>query len=155
MSKPEEVEQILARLMPTPMSEAGEAEICASIDELAEEAGISSDESSRRSGTWSIGIAAAVALSAILILQRNNEKVAKPELAQNSEWIAPVVQLGQSDVVESIHEEGWHEDENGTAHQAVRVKLVAQQEILDPETGIRMTVSEPREEWLLVPVYAF
>jgi hypothetical protein len=65
------------------------------------------------------------------------------------------VLLGESDRVESMTDEGWHEEADGTTMRAMRLSVVEENSLFDEETGIVMQVSEPREELLLMPVSAF
>ena len=63
--------------------------------------------------------------------------------------------MGESDRIESMTDEGWQEDADGTAMRALRLSVVEENSLRDEETGIVMQVSEPREEILLMPVSAF
>ena len=63
--------------------------------------------------------------------------------------------MGESDRIESMTDEGWQEDSDGSAMRAMRLRVVEENSVLDEETGIVMQVSEPREEILLMPVSAF
>ena len=65
------------------------------------------------------------------------------------------VLVGESDRIESMTDEGWLEDSDGTAMRPCASVWWRKTVILDEETGIVMQVSEPREEFLLMPVSAF
>lgn len=163
MHKDHEIEAILARLMPAALSEAGHGEIEESIDELAAESGLGKPEPSSRSfqWIWRSGAAAAAVLAALLIqnLDQNptplaaNEASAVPAMPVNPKQ--ELITVSQTESLESVVEAGWQDDGLGKAHQALRLQLVQRRQLLDGETGILMTVSEPREEVLLVPVNAF
>jgi hypothetical protein len=54
-----------------------------------------------------------------------------------------------------MSDEGWVADPDGSAMQAVRLRMVSEDVVRDEETGYTVTVSEPREEVLLMPVSDF
>lgn len=159
MSRPEDIETILARLMPAAMSERAESEIGETIDQLAREAGldIPAIRPPRPRWPWMAGIAAS-ALFAVVAISRPDpdatpgaNAVTPPAATQAAE----LVRISHTDTLQSMVEEGWRDDVGGKPHQAVRLHMLAEQQILDEETGIVMTVSQPREEVLLVPVHTF
>lgn len=156
MSKPEDMEAILARLMPTAMSERAEAEIGETIDQLVLDAGL--DVPTIRPAAarwpWVTGAAAAAVLAAFVFWKPDGvlpQTAGSPAITDMPE----LVRISHTDTLQSVVQEGWSDDVGGKPHQALRLHMVAQQQILDEETGIVMTVSEPREEILLVPVHTF
>lgn len=156
MSKPEEIEAILARLMPTAMSERAEAEIGETIDQLAMDAGfdIPAIRPAAARWPWVSGAAAAAVFAAFVFW--NPQSVSQQSADTPAGIDTPeLVRISHSDTLQSVVQEGWSDDVGGKPHQALRLHMVAQQQILDEETGIVMTVSEPREEVLLVPVHTF
>jgi len=68
---------------------------------------------------------------------------------------AGLILMGESDRVESMTDEGWREDSDGSTMRAMRLSVIEENSLLDEETGIVMQVSEPREELLLMPVSTF
>jgi hypothetical protein len=66
-----------------------------------------------------------------------------------------MILMGESDRIESMTDEGWQEDSDGSTMRAMRLNVVGENSLLDEETGIVMQVSEPREELLLMPVSTF
>lgn len=157
MHKPDPVETILARLMPPALSEDGQRDIEAMLDELAGPVVAMSPPAppsvswARR---WAIGGIAAAGVAAAMIFPM--KPASSPVAAAPEQELPAEFQLvSESDRIESTSEEGWLEDSDGSAMQALRLNVVEENNILDEETGIVMTVSEPREEILLMPVSAF
>ena len=155
MHKPDPIETILARLMPPGLSDGGQHDIEAMLDELAGEE-ISAAPAApkpwfRRAATAGIA-AAGVAVACIFPITHNTAPV-----AQNTATQEPVgiVLVSESDRVESMTDEGWQENADGSAMRAMRLSVVEENNLLDEETGIVMQITEPREEFLLVPVSTF
>jgi len=161
MHEPDPVETILARLMPPGLSDEGQRGVEAMLDELAgvpAEVGGAAVPSGISWGRRMIvaGIAAAVVAAAVafpLIFQPS----ASPVVAVHASEPPPAefILMGESDRVESMTDEGWQEDPDGSAVRAVRLNVVEENSLLDEETGIVMQVSEPREEIFLMPVSTF
>jgi hypothetical protein len=157
MSKPEEIEDILARLMPAALSERAGAEIGETIDQLARDAGldIPTIQPAAARWPWLGGAAAAVLALAAFVFWKPDGASQQSAEAPAVIDIPELVRISHSDTLQSVVQEGWSDDVGGKPHQALRLHMVARQQILDEETGIVMTVSEPREEVLLLPVYTF
>lgn len=155
MSKADTVEEILARLMPVAMSESAEEEIFDNLEELASTLDHESVGGVPKRWPWITGAAAAFGLSALGVLHTSHSSPNRGTLAASPDSLPSLVNLSRIDTLQSIEGQGWWEDGEGNAHQSLRLNMVAHQEILDQETGIRMTVSEPREETILVPVSTF
>ena len=159
MQAPDPVETILARLMPQALSQDGQFEMEAMIDDLA---GPEADNVVRLSpvnwtARWIIGggIAAAIgALCAVFPLhETNNLSHAATRIPESSP--SGLVLLSASDRIESMIDEGWKEDANGAAIHAVRLNVVGENQLRDEETGMLVRISEPREEMLLMPISSF
>lgn len=156
MSKPEDIEDILARLMPAALSERAGTDIGETIDQLAQDAGldIPSIHPAPVRWPWVAGIAASVVFAAMVIWKQT-------PVSPSSAYVQPVrnsaelVSISHTDTLQSVVQEGWRDDVGGKPHQALRLHMLAQQQIRDEQTGIVMTVSQPREEVLLVPVHTF
>lgn len=154
MQAPDPIEIILARLMPSAMSQDGESEIGAMIDDLAgpEIVGISSSLWLSR---WIIGggMAAVFAglLAALPVIQSTSRSQSVAALT------APlgIVLVSMSDRIESMTDEGWQESSDGSAMHALRLSAVEENSVRDEETGMVVQISEPREEILLTPISAF
>lgn len=152
------VETILARLMPSALSEGGRQEIEEMIDELSKSATVSSTGPVRgsllRLRIIGSGIAAAGVAAALVfpILNHPGHVIANTPLAQADPGF---VLVGESDRVESMIDEGWLEDSDGSTMQAMRINVVAENTLRDEKTGILMSISEPREELLLMPISTF
>jgi len=158
MHKPDPVETILARLIPPALSEDGQHEIEAMLDELAAGTTNNRDHITTRKHFnlhFIAGGLAASGIAAVLIFSLMTPK--SPLLAKISPFESgpEFVLMGESDHVESMTDEGWQEDSDGTAMQATRLSVVEQNTLRDNQSGIEMQISEPREEMVLMPVTAF
>jgi hypothetical protein len=157
MQAPElnEIEAALSRLMPPALSQNFQLEIESMIDELAgpEPAQIVPISSNR---LWwrASGIAAAVAaLCAALPLMRQTPQVisdASPVPELNGTLL-----VSESDRVQSVTDEGWQETSEGTVGQTVSFNAVEESRVLDEETGMLITIYEPREEVFFNPTNSF
>lgn len=158
MHKPDSVESILARLMPPAMSEAGQGRIEAMLDALASE---TAQAPPVQSATWLRrllrGGMAAAAVLALLVLP-----LVHPPSSWSFATALPLVDaarglvlMDESDRIESMKDEGWQDDAEGSTMRAMRLNVVKENHLFDQETGIVMQVSEPREELLLMPVSTF
>jgi hypothetical protein len=153
MHEKDSVETILARLMPPALSEAGQREIETMLDELAGPAA-AKPAPRFRFPMIAGGIAAALAGAAVIF------STARPPASSGTSLAAGdpmpgIMLVGESDRIESMTDEGWREDSDGSAMRAMRLSVVEENSLFDEETGIVMQVSEPREELLLMPVSAF
>lgn len=157
MHKPDPVETILARLMPPALSDAAVADIEAMLDELAGTAAPvaaappAPNPWFRRAalgGIAAAGVAAAIVFHGPSAPER---AASRPADADPAEFVL----VGESERIESTTDEGWLEDSAGSAVHALRLSVVEEDSLLDEETGMVMTVSEPREEILLMPVSTF
>jgi hypothetical protein len=156
MQTPDPVETILARLMPPALSESGQRSIEALLDELAAEVPVcQAVPAPRPHRGWWIGGIAAAGIAAAWLLPLTVPPTVKPVAAASPEPSAKVVLVGQSGRIESMVDEGWHEESDGSAMQALRLNVVEEESVLDKETGIVMQIREPREEILLMPVSSF
>lgn len=159
MHKLDPIETILARMMPPALSAEGQRGIEEMLDELAGPLPeiLPVKPWFRRpwvGGGAAAGIAAAVLLP--LALPRLWTTVAPlPAAALEQEVTDGVVLVGESGRIKSMSTQGWQENPDGTALRTLRMRVVEENQFLDEETGIIMLVSEPREEYLLMPVSAF
>lgn len=146
-----EIEAALARLMPPPLSEAGQRELEALIDELSgTDAG--KVEVSHKLFPWKTlgGIAAGIlAIAGGFGISRQ----APP--ASGTTNFTEVVLISESDRVQSIRDEGWSEEADGSTMHSVRLSMIGENRLMDEETGIVVRVSEPREEIFFTPISAF
>ncbi len=160
MKQPESIEDMLSRLMPVAISEAGQRSLDAMLDELAgEEAAPEAPVAARRGkSVWiyalpPVGIAAAAAFA---FFMPHGSSVRKEITSTLPKLEAPgIFLLGETDRIETLTDEGWLADPQGAAMQAVRVRVVEENTLRDEKTGIVFRISEPREELILTPVTAF
>jgi len=150
-----QVEAILARLMPTALSGERQAEIETMIDDLA---AMTTTPLATRPWwkRWGMsGAIAAAGTAAALIFQGGplpRQVGTGPSFAME---LPGLVLVSERNRVESMNDEGWIEDFDGSAMKAMRLNVVEENTLRDEETGIVMSISEPREEVLLMPVSTF
>jgi hypothetical protein len=150
------VEEILARLMPVSLSDGAEVRIRSALEQRAQESGVDVPSRPVRVAwfLWS-GTAAAVLTWVVWVSHTTHGAPASKDLAEVSPQEGKLVSLSHSASVQSVEEDRWQDDAHGRVLKALRLRMVAEQQILDKETGIVMTVREPREELVLYPVTAF
>jgi hypothetical protein len=156
MQAPDPIETILARLMPPALSQDVQVEIDAMIDDLAgpeaeKVVGISS-------GRWLVraviggGIAAAVG-AMIAIFPMNSTSRVSTVLPMPA--ASELVLISESAWIDSMTDEGWQENPDGSAMRALRLNAVEENNVRDEESGMEVLISEAREEILLMPISAF
>ena len=152
MQAPDHIESVLARLMPTALSHDGQAKIEAMLDDLACH---SRNEVPAARFRWVLGAGIAAAIGMVCAVFPWSGKA--PGVVQKfaDKTAAGLVLISESSRVESMTDEGWREDADGAAMQAVRLNVVDENSLRDEETGMIVHISEPREEILLTPVSAF
>jgi hypothetical protein len=153
------IEATLARLMPPALSESATRSIEAMLDELAAAAAPQNESAAvqRSSARWLLPLGVAACFAALIALVPVAGPASGP-LAMTRTATTPhsgLVLVGESDRIEAMSDEGWMEDPDGAAMQAVRVRVVEANTLRDEETGIVVQVSEPREEMVLTPVSVF
>jgi hypothetical protein len=144
-----EMERALMRLMPVALSDSAQAAMDARINELAGGAVVRHDFS--RMVKWLGGIAAAAAVGFFALSPGIRKTAALAETAPDDGMLV----LTESDRVENVRDEGLFVDAGGSAVRKMRVRVVGESRIRDRETGIEVTLTEPREEMYLVPVSTF
>jgi hypothetical protein len=149
------VEKILSRLMPPALSEAGQREIEAMLDELAGPAVTDTAAGQPRPRLWPLVGGIAAAIVALVVVSHTFHPAAPAATARATTDPQPFELVGESDRVEAIRDDGWRESPEGSAMRAMRLRVVEENSLLDHETGIVMRISEPRDELLLMPVSAF
>ncbi|MES2996552.1 MAG: hypothetical protein V4733_07055 [Verrucomicrobiota bacterium] len=159
MPKPEEVEKILARLVPAAWSEEGAAGLSGTIARLAGQdqkpaqvAKISALRTLRKRIATG-GIAALFAIGGFAFW--NHEVPRNKPVVSHHSATAEMVLLNTSERIETMSDEGWREAEDGSAMQAVRLRVMDVDNVLDGKTGIVMRISQPREELMLTPITSF
>jgi len=161
MQAPDPIETILARLMPPALSQSGQRSIEAMLDELAAATPRKSSPGSLKPQwvrRFSLPLGIAASLAALLALVPRSAQVTPP-LAMHHPSAdnkgSGLVLVSESDRIEAMSDEGWVADPDGTAMQAVRVRVVEANTLRDEETGIVVQVSDPRDEMILTPVTMF
>ncbi len=151
----EEVESVMARLMPPALSENCQRDLELLIDDLAgpEAQNVVQIPKTKWAARIALGGGIAAAIGALIAVFPITDSASTPLVSQESP--AGWVLVSESDRVESMTDEGWKEDANGAAIHAVRLNLVGENRMRDEETGMVVQISEPREEILLMPISSF
>lgn len=143
------MEKALMRLMPVALSDSAQAAMDARIDGLA---GVEVEPHDfSRWAKWLGGLAAAVAAGVFAFPSGSRETVPLAHAATADGMVV----LTELDRVENVRDEGLFVDAGGSAVRKMRVRVVGESRILDEETGIELTLTEPREEMYLLPVSTF
>lgn len=151
MHDPKDIENVLARLMPRAISDSSQLAIEDLLDELAaDSAVITRQQRPKWLSVIALGVAASLVATVVIL-----EMTPSPQIIAAIKAPSGVLLVGESDRVESMIDEGWHEISDGTAVRAMRLNVVEENRLFDEETGIVMQVTEPREEWLIQPISAF
>lgn len=145
----DEMEKALMRLMPVALSDSAQASMDARIDELAGVQVVTHDFS--RWAKWLGGIAAAVAIGVFALPFGNWKAAPLVDLTADDEMIV----LNELDRVENVRDEGLFVDAGGSAMRKMSVRVIGESTIRDAETGIEVTLTEPREEMFLMPISTF
>jgi hypothetical protein len=66
-----------------------------------------------------------------------------------------LVLISESAWIDSMTDEGWQENPDGSAMRALRLNAVEENNVRDEESGMEVLISEAREEILLMPISAF
>lgn len=153
------MEVALMRLMPTALSEAGQSDIEAMLDELAGPLAENAVPISKMSSTfrWIVAGGIAAAVAGLAAFSTTPDLVPQVSLVSSSTEVdRPGWELvSGSDRVQSVTDEGWLEDADGVAMLAMRINAVEENKVRDEESGIIVQISEPREEIFLMPITAF
>lgn len=154
MRKPEpfsEIEEALKRLMPVGLSEGVRMEVEAQLDELCGDAELVNPVVAKFPKWRAAGGIAAALLLGLVIFHGGNDALREPVAAAESDFVL----LNGADRVEGMSDEGLFVDSGGSAMRKLKVRVVEESKVRDKESGIVVTLSEPREEMYLVPVSTF
>ncbi len=146
----DEMEKALLRLMPSALSETAQAGMEAQLDELSGGVEVLRHDFSRRA-KWLGGIAAAVTIGVFAFPFGSREAAPLVGMAEDDGMVV----LTELDRVENVRDEGLFVDAGGSAVRKMSVRVVGESRILDGETGIEVTLTEPRKEMYLLPVSNF
>ena len=146
----DEMEKALLRLMPTALSDGAQAKMEAQIDELWG-AGEVLRHNFSHWAKWLGGIAAAAAIGVFAFPFGNRETAPLIGMAEDNGMVV----LTELDRMENVHDEGLFVDAGGSAVRKMSVRVIGESRILDEETGIEVTLTEPRKEVYLLPISTF
>ncbi len=160
MQAPElnEIEAALSRLMPPALSQGCQLEIEAMIDELSgpeSEQIVPIASNHRRWIAPSIAAAVAALCAALPLVRHTAPSVSGTSLVSSISQPNGVVLVSESDRVQSVTDEGWQETSDGAVGHAVSFSAVGESRVMDEETGMLITIYEPREEIFFNPTQSF
>ena len=151
------MEKALLRLMPAALSETAQAGMEAQLDELSGSVEVLSGDAVvirhgfPRRAKWLCGIAAAVTIWVFAFPFGSQESAPLVGIAEDDGMVV----ITELDRVENVLDEGLFVDAGGSAVRKMSVRVVGESTILDEETGIEVTLTEPRREMVLLPVSTF
>lgn len=161
MPKPESIEAALARLMPPALSETGRRSMESMLDELATATAAAPAPAQRplrvlRAAGLAFGTAAVCTAAALWTFKPPPSSLRAPLTAALERPGPGVILISETERVEDISEDGTLlATPDGDAVRAVRSRMVDASCFLDEETGLEVTVSQAREEVMLIPVSFF
>jgi len=162
MQAPDPIEAALARLMPVAFSDSGLRAIEESLAELADDlpaqeaTTFPGPSTATRKLRFLVPSSIAASIAALLALLPGSEPTPRQTTtAENPSPSSGLILVSESERIESMTDEGWLSDPDGSAMQAVRIRTIGENQLRDEETGIEFRVTEPREEILLMPVSSF
>lgn len=158
MHRPDSIEEILSRLVPPALSNSCQAGIEAMIGQLADPSPTPHSRNRPTRWHWLGGIAAAMFITLGLLISihsqapANNTPAASTTPGTNLPPLTLIEECGRVDDASSI---GTVEESDGTFLQAWRYHVVEKDRVKDRKTGLVVEVSQPRDEFLLMPVSTF
>jgi hypothetical protein len=161
MQAPDPIEAALNRLIPVAFSDSGLRSLEDTLDELAASAPVSAPAPSARAPRLRFLIASGIAASIAALIpllpgsHPSHTPVQLTFIPLPEPDTSGLVLVSESERIESMTDEGWVSDPDGTAMHAFRIRTVGENQIRDSETGIEFQITEPREEILLMPVSSF
>ncbi len=155
MQAPDPIETILARLMPTALSDRGQMDLEEMVSDLAGPP--PENVTTISSGKWIArcliggGIAAAIGAMCAIFPMIHRSSAHEAAQVSDSTTSAGFVLVSESDRIESVTDEGWLKDSEGSPMHSVRLKTVQENKVRDQQSGMVVQISEPREEILMMP----
>ena len=166
MDRFKSIEEKLQRLVPPALSEDGQERMEETIDQLA---GVSEESRERSTKPFFFqvllngkvaALVAALLFPAVMIYALVNRED-DTSLAVNDPQITPgvpaqMVLLRSSNVIDGRENDGLIVPSDGTApHYRFRYRIVDEAQVQDPETGTVITLRQPRQEVVTIPVTQF
>jgi hypothetical protein len=166
MKSPEEIEKALQRLMPAAFSSQGEENISRAITRLASSQQPSSAQPKevKKSSpwshkiTWSAAAAVLMGIGTALFLQQpdaSQSQVVTMPLPANVVAVNQPVLIDRVQVSDSGIYEGTLSTKDGSMMSQVNRRIQTRERYRDPKSGYLITISESRDEKVLVPKTRF
>ncbi len=169
------IEEKLRRLVPPALSEEGQLRLEETVDRLAgvQSEGESSNRSEVRFFAWpwkAVAVVAALAIPVVMLqsydpddTDRSLAQVDVPISADQSAqmiaqkvWPEEMLLLRSTKLIDAQVDDGLIVPVNGSApHYRYRYRVVDEERVRDPETGTVVTLRQPRQEVVTIPVTQF
>jgi len=160
------IEEKLARLVPPALSEDGQSRMENMIDELA---GVDVEVLSRvnrRSWIWKAVAAIVVLTVPVVMIQRGEDQpVVDASLAMVDDDMttgfaedlsSSMVLLKSVKLIDARENDGLIVPDDGAApHYRYRYRVIDEEVVRDPESGVEITLRQPRQEVVTIPVTQF
>lgn len=154
METPDSIERALARLVPGAIGDEALASMFETIDGLAAEEPGPRIRKRVIAGVFAGGLAASLAMAAAW-WQWN---AVPPEVVAGAvadEAPAVVLIEESARVLSAEEDQDLLAEADGSVHRMWRVEVVNEERFHDEETGSEIRVTQPRDEFVLIPVTAF
>ena len=154
MKHVESIERALARMVPAPLSRRATGDLDELIETLAaqQEPAPAAAPFGRKAAVVTGAAAAVIALAAVAIHAALPER---PPRAAAAPAIDPFEVVAATNRIDEPEEDEWFADEAGGMHRVVRMRVIEEEFVRDRRSGALVTLTEPREELVLVPVSSF
>lgn len=146
----DEMEKALLRLIPADLSGPAKAEMEAQLDELSGY-GMGFRHTFLRWGKWYGGMAAAFVIGIFAFSFGSRQTAPLVGIPEDN----GMTLIQEVDRVGEVSDEGLYVDAGGSAVRKMSVWVDGETKMLDEETGIEVTLTEPRREMYLLPVSTF
>lgn len=169
MDKYQSIEDKLNGLLPPSISEQGQARMEDTIDQLAAletakiaqitKAAESDNGPWPSSGSWKA--AAALALLVVPVMMFFNKEESSPSVARldsggETANLSELVVLSSVNRIDGREDDGLIIPENGSSpHYRYRYRVTDEEQVRDDETGTVITLRQPRQEIVTIPVTQF
>jgi len=166
MDKYQSMEEKLNGLLPPSISEQGQSRMEDVIDQLAglEAAEIvqtagSDDKAWPSSGSWKVAAALALlAVPVVMFLTKEEPLSSIAQLDSSTELrdLSALVVLSSINRIDGREDDGLIIPENGSSpHYRYRYHVTDEEQVRDDETGTVITLRQPRQEVVTIPVTQF
>ena len=155
------IEEKLARLLPPALSEDAQHEMEALIDDLAGVDDVHASGFEWKAWSWKVAAAMALLAVPVVMISKNNRPFADASLAildtDLAHSLSPeMVLLKSTRLIDGRENDGLIVPSDGSApHYRYRYHVIDEEQVRDPESGSVITIRQPRQEVVTIPVTHF